>query len=417
VVGDARIGVAVPPSSSSSSTPRPSGYRVLPRRAGWNYLFATAFGRLPLSMVPLAVLTLTTSATGSIAVGGFAAAAAAIGEAVGAPTAGALSDRFGQRIVLLCGVVSHVALLVALTLGAGMLTDPATVALAGLVGLTLPQVGALSRARWLVLAPDDLPAAFAFEGVADEVAYIIGPALVGLTAAFVSPQAATILAGGLVAVFATVFALHPSHRLVPRGRRAERTEAHAPRPGRRGLVVVALVGMLAMGVFFGASQTGLTSFAERAGIPDAGALLYAVMAVGSAATTMSMVLVPERIGTWVRWGVAATGMAVGAAFMLAATDIPGIVVAGLVAGAFQGPLLLTIFRVVGEAAENGRAGVLLTLTSSGVVLGIAGGAAASGSLAAALGPVGGLAPVLGASLGLLVIGGLGAMLAHRARRV
>lgn len=400
--------------TARSSSARPSGYRVLPRRAGWTYLLAASFGRLPLSMVPLAVLTLTTSATGSIAVGGLASAAAAVGEAVGAPTSGALSDRFGQRTVLLSGVVLHVSLLVALTAGAGTLPDAATVALASFVGVSLPQVGAFSRARWLVLAPEDLPAAFAFEGAVDEVAYIFGPALVGLTAAFVSPQAATLLAGGLVVAFASVFAVHPSHRLVPR-RRGPRAAGRAP-GRRRGIVVVALAGMLAMGVFFGASQTGLTSFAERAGIPDAGALLYAVMAVGSAVTTLSMVLVPERVGTWARWTLAALGMACGAVWMLSAADIPSVVVASLVAGAFQGPLLLTIFRVVGEAAESGGAGVLLTLTSSGIVLGIAGGAAASGALAEAFGPVGGLAPVLGASLVLLAMGAV-ALLMGRMRPV
>ncbi|MFJ6654440.1 MFS transporter [Microbacterium sp. NPDC091313] len=388
---------------------------MLPRRAGWNYLLAASLGRLPLSMVPLAVLTLTTAATGSIAVGGLAAAAAAVGEAVGAPASGALSDRFGQRVVLLAGVVGHVTLLVALTASAGALADPVTVALSALVGLTLPQVGAFSRARWLVLAPDDLPAAFAFEGAIDEVAYIFGPALVGLTAAFVSPQAATLLAGGLVAVFATVFALHPSHRQVPRGRRLPRQERRAQPRGSR-MLLLALLGMLAMGVFFGASQTGLTSFAERAGIPGAGALLYAVMAVGSAVTTLSMVLVPERVGTWVRWSVAALGMSAGAAGMLAAVDIPGVVAAALLAGAFQGPLLLTIFRVVGEAAAEGRAGVTLTLTSSGIVLGIAAGSAASGALAEAFGPTGGLAPVLGASLALVAIGAVALLVRARLAR-
>jgi hypothetical protein len=70
--------------------------------------------------------------------------------------------------------------------------------------------------------------------------------------------------------------------------------------------------------------------------------------------------------------------------------------------------------VVGEAAESGSAGVLLTLTSSGIVLGIAGGAAASGALAEAFGPVGGLAPVLGASLILLAMGAV-ALLVRRIR--
>lgn len=392
-----------------------SSYRALPRIAGWGYLSATALGRLPMSMVPLAVLTLVSSATGSIAVGGFASAVAALGEAVGGPSGGGLADRFGQRPVLLVGVAVHVSLLLALTLGAGVLADPATVALAGLVGLSLPQIGAFSRARWLAIAPDDLPAAFAFEGVVDEVVYIFGPALVGLVAAFISPQWAMVMAGAFIVVFATQFALHPSHRLVPRGERVPRAHDARSRAGVRGLMVVVLLGMLAMGVFFGGSQTALTAFADHAGIPDGGALLYAVMAVGSAATTLSMVLVPERVGTWTRWILAASGMAVGALLLLGAPDIPWVIVAGLVAGAFQGPLLLTIYRAVGDVAEAGRAGVLLTLTASGVVLGIALGAAVAGPLADAHGPAGGFVPVVGATVVLLVTGAVGGF-AARARR-
>jgi MFS family permease len=382
-----------------------AAYRSLPRIAGWSYLFATSLGRLPMSMVPLAILTLATSATGSIAVGGFAAAAAAAGEAIGAPLSGTLADRRGQRVVLLVAVVLHVSLLVAFTFGAGVLPDGATIALAGLAGLTLPQVGALSRARWLAITSEDLPAAFAFEGVVDEMVYIFGPALVGLTAAFVAPQAAVLLAAILIAVFATQFAMHASHRLVPRRTpRPEAADSAPARPGRRLLVAAIFLGFVSMGVFFGGSQTGLTAFAEVAGIPDAGALLYAVMAVGSAVTTVAMVLVPERIGRWTRWSIAAAGMTAGSLLMLAAPGIPWVVAAALIAGAFQGPLLLTIFGVVGSIAEQGRAGVLMTLTASGVVVGIGTGSAIAGPLAQANGPAGAFSVVVTASLVLLTIG-------------
>jgi predicted MFS family arabinose efflux permease len=121
-----------------------------------------------------------------------------------------------------------------------------------------------------------------------------------------------------------------------------------------------------------------------------------------------MVLIPERVGTWTRWSVAACGMTLGASLMLVADDVVWIVGAGLVAGAFQGPLLLTIFRVVGDAADEGRAGVLLTLTTSGIVLGIAAGSALSGLLAQNLGAAAGFAPVLTATLILLAMGVVGA---------
>ncbi|WP_288908801.1 MFS transporter, partial [uncultured Microbacterium sp.] len=158
--------------SASSANPGRSAlaaYRALPARAGWGYLIATSLGRLPLSMMPLAILTLATASTGSIALAGVAAAAAAVGEAIGAPTGGALSDRFGQRPVLLTGVVLNVGFAVAFVATIADAPDLLIVALAGATGLSLPQVGPLSRVRWMAMSGDDLSAAFAFEGVTDEV--------------------------------------------------------------------------------------------------------------------------------------------------------------------------------------------------------------------------------------------------------
>ncbi|MBA8815615.1 MFS family permease [Microbacterium halimionae] len=385
-----------------------TSYQALPQRVGWAYLAATTFGRLPMAMVPLAILTLATSATGSIAIGGFAASAAAIGEAIGAPASGYLADRWGQRGVLLGGVVLHVTFLVVLVMTAGVGPDPTTVALAGAAGLTLPQVGALSRARWMAVADDDLPAAFAFEGVVDELAYIFGPAIVGILAVVLAPQAAVIVAGILVVVFVTQFAVHRTHRLVPRRRDFQNdtpTDDAAPAPaGRRFLVAVSFTGMLAMGMFFGASQTGLTAFAEEIGIPDAGALLYAVMAVGSAATTIAMVWLPARIGLWTRWWIAGVGMSVGATLLLLAPGLGFVLAAAVFAGLFQGPLLLTIFTVTGSVVVNGRAGIAMTLAASGVVIGIAAGAAIAGVWAEQSGSHGAFALVLAASVALAVIG-------------
>ncbi|MDQ1129077.1 MFS transporter [Microbacterium sp. SORGH_AS_0888] len=398
-----------------------SGYAALPRIAGWGYLVATALGRLPMSMIPLTILTLATSATGSIAVGGFAAAAAALGEAVGAPLSGALTDRLGQRPVLLVGVVVNLAVLCTFTLTAGVSPDAVTIALAAAAGLTLPQVGALSRARWLAMAPDDVHTAFAFEGVMDELVYIFGPALVGILAVAAGPHAAVLVAAVLVGVFVTQFAVHRTHRLVPR-RQPQTGDADVATPrisARRRAVVmlIAFTGMVAMGTFFGATQTSLTAFAAEAGVPDAGALLYAVMAVGSAATTLSMVLVPERIGPWTRWWLSAAGMLAGSVLMMAASTIPMVIIAGVIAGAFQGPLLLTIFGASGSVTEQGRGGVMMTLTASGVVVGIALGSAVAGALAQVGGSAGGFTVVVSAASVLLLLGLTAAITTATRRRM
>ncbi|WOF23369.1 MFS transporter [Microbacterium betulae] len=411
--------------TDTSSTPRVglSSYRVLPRIAGGSYLAAAALGRLPMSMIPLAILTLASSATGSISTGGFAAAAAALGQAIGAPAGGALADRWGQRTVLLTAVALHVTALGAFTLGIGLLPDTVSVILAALAGFTLPQVGAFSRARWLAIAPGHVPTAFAFEGVVDEIVYIFGPAFVGLIAVIADPRLAVLAAGALVAVFATWFAVHPSHRMVPR-RRATRAVAGdgqarpsgSSRLRRRMLIAVAFAGMLSMGFFFAGSQTGLTAFAEQAGVPGSGALLYAAMALGSAVTTMSMVAIPASVGPWTRWCVAAAGMAGGAALMLLSDDVPLVVLSAVVAGAFQGPLLLTIFSVAGSVTELGKGGITMTFTASGTVVGLGAGAAMSGVLSDEFGSAGGFSVVLAASLLLAGLGATAAVIARGRRR-
>ncbi len=403
------------PSSGRSAL---AAYRALPSLAGWGYLIATSLGRLPVSMVPLAILTLATSATGSIAVGGIAAAATALGEAIGAPVGGALSDRWGQRRVLLIGVVVNVASALAFVLAIGHVPDGVAIALAGLAGLSLPQVGPLSRVRWLAMSRDDVSAAFAFEGVVDEVVYIIGPALVGIVAVALSPQVSLLAAAALIAVFVTQFALHRSAGLVPR--REAKTDVEvvgAAEAGRARSAMAALVltGMLAMGVFFGASQAGLTAFARAQGMPDAGALFYAVMAVGSAVTTMAMVALPPSIGSWMRWIVAAVGMAVGGIGMTLAPTVVILLVFTVFAGAFQGPALLTLYSVAGSIAERTRAGVLMTITGSGVVLGVGIGTAVGGAGAAIGGAAAAFSLVVAASVLLALLGGVAGVLGRERR--
>jgi MFS family permease len=407
-----------PPDSSDSTsvavTAAHGGYAALPRIAGWAYLVATALGRLPTSMVPLAVITAATAATDSLAVGGIAAAAAAFGEAAGAPTTGRLADRFGQRVVLLWGVVLHVAFLGSFAFAAGAASNVITVVLAGAAGATVPQIGPFSRARWIAMT-DDLRAPFAFEGVLDEAVYIIGPAAVGIVAVVWSPQASVIVSGVLVIVFVTGFALHPSHALVPHGigGPAARSESDTTTPGIRiALIAITFAGMLSMGTFFGSSQAGLTAFAEESGIAGAGALLYAVMAVGSAVTTLAMVAVPERVGPWLRWAIAAAGMLVGSVLLFTAGTVPLVIVAALLAGAFQGPLLYTLFSIAGSLAENGRASGLLAFVASGVVLGIGVGTAVSGLLAQSFGSHGAFAITIGATVMLLLLAAAGAGLSR-----
>jgi MFS family permease len=198
-----------------------ASYRRLLSIAGPTYVVVAFVGRLPLAMSQLGTLLLVSTATGSYGLGGLSAGALAVANAVGAPIAGSLADRVGQRPVVLVQSLlgaTGLATLVAVV-GSGS-TDAAIVLSAAATGLVLPQVGPLARVRWRPLTRSTgthqrrlVDAAFSYEGAADEASFAIGPALVGLSVAVFSPSGALLLAAVLLAVFGSAFALDPSARL------------------------------------------------------------------------------------------------------------------------------------------------------------------------------------------------------------
>ena len=194
-----------------------ASYKRLFDLAGAGYVLVAFLGRLPLAMSQLGALLLVSTATGSYGLGGLAAGALAVANALGAPVAGALADRVGQRPVVLVQSLLGATGLVALVAQVGGSTAT-TVLIAALAGLAMPQVGPLARVRWrpLTHGREDQPrlvdAAFAYEGAADEASFALGPALVGLLAVAIDPGGALLAAAGLLAVFGTAFALDHSAR-------------------------------------------------------------------------------------------------------------------------------------------------------------------------------------------------------------
>ena len=81
----------------------------------------------------------------------------------------------------------------------GLIAGGPAILLAGLAGATIPQVGALAAARWShVLSGPLLGTGFALEAIANGVAFLAGPAIVGVVAATVDPRAGAALAAALV---------------------------------------------------------------------------------------------------------------------------------------------------------------------------------------------------------------------------
>lgn len=360
-----------------------SAYAELPALAGRSFLPIAFVARLPFSMIAIGVMLLVSETTGSLAAGGLASAASALGTAVGGPTQGMLADRYGQRPVLLVTVPGQSAALVLLVVLASTgATGPAMVA-AALSGVLAPQVGPLARGRWIGLAsgrPRALSAAMSYESTADEVSFVLGPALVGILSAAASPATALLAAAAVTLTFGLAFALHPTADA------ASVTRHAAPStPARSWMLplVVPVVGMLAMGSFFGSTQAAVTAFTREAGSPDAAGLVYAVLGLGSAVTALATVALPERIGLRARWLVFAGGLsALGIATALVAptASIGGLSTSLLFLGLFVGPVMVTIFTVGSDRAPSGRGAVAMTSLASANVVGVALGSAVGGAI-------------------------------------
>jgi hypothetical protein len=156
--------------------------------------------------------------------------------------------------------------------------DPLLTMGGALVGASVPQLGAMSAARWAALLraerAAELPTAFALESLGNAVGYLVGPTSVSALAAAGHPVVGTVLAAALTVVGGLVLAAQRGSAPPP----AVAGSAHA-RTARSLLrrEILVLMGLnLAIGVFFGAMQVSVTAFVVEHGAPSAAAPVFAV---------------------------------------------------------------------------------------------------------------------------------------------
>jgi MFS family permease len=345
-------------------------------------------------MLTVGTLTLVTSHSGSYALGGTAAGAVGLGSALGAPVLGALADRRGQRPVLLWAAVLNSVAVVALILAASAMgtsgTFPAAVLAASfLAGASCPQVGPLARVRWMALtsqgkAPDnrrDLDTALSYESTADEVTFVLGPALVGILASLLAPWLPLALAAAMTITLVPAFAAHRTHRAVPAARPAVPAAERRPRGTMPAAVALPVVAMVCMGTFFGSTQAALSAFSASYATSEIAGLLYAVMGLSSAAAALSVAYWPQRFSLAWRWVVSAALMAGLAVLLLVPSSMGTMVAVLLILGVPVGPVMVTVFAVGGVLAPEGRLGTVMTALASGIVAGTAIGSSLGGQLA------------------------------------
>ncbi|MFG2449961.1 MFS transporter [Streptomyces sp. NPDC048512] len=397
-----------------------ANYRSLLRTPGAAAFFLPAsLGRVGVAMTSLSIVWLVHGHTGTFSAAGLVTGAFAVSEALGAPQLARLVDRFGQTRVLPPSLLAHaVAVAFLLSLVAADADDTLLIVGGVLVGGSVPQLGAMSAARWAaLLRPDraaELPTAFALESIINAGAFLVGPTLVSALAATGHAVAGLVLAATL-SVFGGLF-------LATRRDTAPATAVEDAEHGqRRGQLLCApvllLMGLnLAIGIFFGAMQVSVTGFAVEWGAPGAAGPIFAASSCSGLLAGWLYGLRRWRTAPSVQLVAATSVLSLGTMLLFTVGSPLGLALVVIVTGAAIPPLFV-LFPVFTEATVDHA-----VLTQASAWLGAAG---AAGSAAAAalsgwaidsFGPRGGFAvTATAAAMSLQSAAGLRVLRASRGR--
>ena len=250
-------------------------------------LWTALLARAPTGINGLALVLFVRAQTGSYAVAGLVAGAYAAGAAGVAPLLGRVVDRRGAASVLMPLAIVH-GVFLGLVVGLGLAGAAAglLVACAFLSGSAIPPLGSVLRALWPSLMgsrKELLPAAYALDAVVIEVTFVAGPLLVGLAAAYGSPQLALIAAVVLVIAGTAAF----SAQAPVRGYAPHESDEADDTGGRLGAlhspgVRTIVVTLVPMGFCFGAAEVAFPAFGEAEGNRALAGPLIAIWSAGSA---------------------------------------------------------------------------------------------------------------------------------------
>ena len=318
-------------------------------------MLAALIGRLSFATVSLAMLLAVQRSTGSYAAAGAAVGAFGLANVLIAPARARLVDRAGQPVALPRLAAGYAALLCLL---AGLTSSTTTaswllVTTAGLAGLFPPPLGAAMRVLWasLVQDPAMLARAYSLDAVAEELLFVTGPLLVGLTAAVAPPALGLIASAGLALAGSLAMTRSPVS-IGPRpqpDKVARRRDRPLRQPGFRPL----LVALLGVGLVLGTVEIAAPAFAQQHGNAASTGLLLAALSFGSA---VGGLLYGQKL--W-RQPPVVRLLVLGAALSLTSATLAGaqhVLVLGVLLtalGLFLAPALVTGYLLADELSPAG----------------------------------------------------------------
>jgi MFS family permease len=356
-----------------------TAYRAVLSRPGAIWFSAAGLvGRLPLSMAGLALLLLVQADTGSYGVGGSVSAAYLAANAVFAIPLGRAVDRWGQdRVLGLGAVVFGVAMVaVVATVRAGLPLG-ATYAAAAVAGATLPPIDACVRTRWahVLDTSAEVETAYAFEAAVDEVVFMVGPIVVTVLGTVVDPVAAVVAT--VAAGVGGSLAFAAQHRTEPPAHPRDATTGPRASLPWRTLTPLTVV-CVGLGLMFGAAQVVTVAFSADHGAKSAAGVLLALWALGGlvAGAVTGAITFRRGLSQRLRWGTVCLVVAMAPLTLVGSLGVMGALM--LVGGLAIAPTLIAATAMFEQVTPTARLTEGMALLQTGLVAGVAPGAALAG---------------------------------------
>ncbi|HEU4948680.1 MAG TPA: MFS transporter [Kribbella sp.] len=355
-----------------------NGYRTALRTPGaLKFFIAAAPARIGVAMTGLGIVWLVHGATGSYAAAGTVTGGFALAEAVVGPQVAKLTDRFGQTRMLPISLLFHALAITALIgLSAGPVELWLLIVAGALAGGSLPQIGAMTAARWSATLRGSpiLSSAFALESLGTGLAFLVGPALIGTVSSLTTPVAGSALATTLVVASGLALASQRRTAPAPTGRRREAPAARLLRPG-----FLALVGAnIGIGLFFGAMQVSVTAFAVDRGVAELAGPLYSVTSLASMVAGLIYGARRWRMPASTQFAVTLAALCVSCLPLLAVDGPATLGFALALPGVALAPYLVLSSVLAESRVEHAVLTQAFTWLNSGSAAGIAVGAAITG---------------------------------------
>jgi MFS family permease len=373
-------------------------YRAAFRAPGSAAFCAAGFlMRMPIAIYPIGLVLIVSARSGHYGFAGVLSGVYVLANGLGNPALARLSDRWGQRRLLVPASVVHAVatllLAVCFTLHWPDWTLLAPTAVSGFAYLS---VGSLVRARWsFVLAGQpELSTAYSLESTLDELIFVLGPLVATLVATQIAPVLVLYVAIVLVLVGAAWLSAQGASEPPPHAVGAQRLRSALREPGMPLLSVVAV----AMGAVFASAEVTMVAFCGQHGHRGLSGAVLACFALGSATAGFTYGSRQWRADLLDRFRLHALIFGALPVLFLLASNIGVLAACAFVAGLGIAPVLITLYGLIERLvpAESLTEGLAWLIT--GLSVGYGAGAALVGGIADAHGARSAFGVTIGAGL-------------------